>query len=437
MKNFKLVILGPENSGKSALVTQFLDNRFVEDYEPTKISYTRKSFGVLGQKVLLDFEEFGPDAQESFKEKCYKDADGFLIVFSVNDLKSFEEAQEFREQIVKIRQDETIPFILVGNKVDLEERQVKVGQALAKATDWNVWYMETSAKTRKNVCKVFINVMNKMIEKQRIQAIPVDDKEEEEEDSEEEEEDSEEEEDEPGFDLFEKTVVGRDGGKFKKYMKVQTLSNGSKVKTILEPDDPILDEYEIKKQHLATGKRTFKTKPSPTAKLALRRRLSPMLSDDDDNNDRPGPAKKPRNDRGDRNERNDRGDRNERNDRGDRNNGRNDRNNGRPERTNDRGGDRNDRNNDRGDGRNERQQHHCDICDKKFKGAQNLADHKRAKHPPPPPPNDLRKKLGPKWQWPKKSKNKSGAEIRRRRQEKENSGGKNFFDCNNCHFTFN
>ena len=61
------------------------------------------------------------------------DADGFLIVFSVNDLKSFEEAQEFREQIVKIRQDETIPFILVGNKVDLEERQVKVGQALARS----------------------------------------------------------------------------------------------------------------------------------------------------------------------------------------------------------------------------------------------------------------------------------------------------------------
>ena len=66
--NFKLVILGPENSGKSALVTQFLDKRFVEDYEPTKISYARKSFGVLGQKVLLDFEEFGRDAQESFKE---------------------------------------------------------------------------------------------------------------------------------------------------------------------------------------------------------------------------------------------------------------------------------------------------------------------------------------------------------------------------------
>ena len=50
VKNFKLVILGPENSGKSALVTQFLDNRFVEDYEPTKISY---GFSILIELVLL------------------------------------------------------------------------------------------------------------------------------------------------------------------------------------------------------------------------------------------------------------------------------------------------------------------------------------------------------------------------------------------------
>ena len=75
---------------------------------------------------------------------------------------------------------------------------------------------------------------------------------------------------------------GSNGGKFKRYMKVQTLADGSKVKTVLEPDDPILDEYEIKKQHLATGKRTFKTNPSPSLTVRLnnsnqdqRRRISP------------------------------------------------------------------------------------------------------------------------------------------------------------------
>ena len=63
---------------------------------------------------------------------------------------------------------------------------------------------------------------------------------------------------------------GSSGGKFKRYMKVQTMADGSKVKSILDPDDPILDEYEIKKQHLATGKRTFTTKPSPTTSLTVR-----------------------------------------------------------------------------------------------------------------------------------------------------------------------
>ena len=44
---------------------------------------------------------------------------------------------------------------------------------------------------------------------------------------------------------------GEDKGKYLRYMKVQTLADGSKVRTILDPDDPILDEYEIKKRDLA------------------------------------------------------------------------------------------------------------------------------------------------------------------------------------------
>ena len=44
---------------------------------------------------------------------------------------------------------------------------------------------------------------------------------------------------------------GEDKGKYLRYMKVQTLADGSKVRTILDPDDPILDEYEINKRDLA------------------------------------------------------------------------------------------------------------------------------------------------------------------------------------------
>jgi len=54
-----------------------------------------------------------------------------------------------------VKSDERIPFLLVGNKMDLEERrQVPVDVAQSRAGQWNVPYVETSAKTRANVDKV-------------------------------------------------------------------------------------------------------------------------------------------------------------------------------------------------------------------------------------------------------------------------------------------
>ena len=61
----------------------------------------------------------------------------------------------FREQILRVKNDENIPFLLVGNKADLEDkRQVTIEEAQGRAQQWNVPYVETSAKTRANVDKV-------------------------------------------------------------------------------------------------------------------------------------------------------------------------------------------------------------------------------------------------------------------------------------------
>ena len=60
-----------------------------------------------------------------------------------------------REQILRVKNDDNIPFLLVGNKADLEDkRRVTVAESQAKAQQWNVPYVETSAKTRANVDKV-------------------------------------------------------------------------------------------------------------------------------------------------------------------------------------------------------------------------------------------------------------------------------------------
>lgn len=65
----------------------------------------------------------------------------------------------YREQILRVKAEEDkIPLLLVGNKSDLEERrQVSVDDARAKAEEWGVQYVETSAKTRANVDKVCLS----------------------------------------------------------------------------------------------------------------------------------------------------------------------------------------------------------------------------------------------------------------------------------------
>lgn len=60
-----------------------------------------------------------------------------------------------REQILRVKNDESIPFLLVGNKCDLEERRkVSFADANGRAQQWGVTYVETSAKTREHVDKV-------------------------------------------------------------------------------------------------------------------------------------------------------------------------------------------------------------------------------------------------------------------------------------------
>ncbi|NWH54428.1 RAL protein, partial [Fregata magnificens] len=148
----KVIMVGSGGVGKSALTLQFMYDEFVEDYEPTKADSYRK-------KVVLDGEEVQIDILDTAFS-----GEGFLLVFSITEHESFTATAEFREQILRVKAEEDkIPLLVVGNKSDLEERrQVPVEEARSKAEEWGVQYVETSAKTRANVDKVFFDLMREI-----------------------------------------------------------------------------------------------------------------------------------------------------------------------------------------------------------------------------------------------------------------------------------
>uniref|UniRef100_A0A3Q3G4C9 small monomeric GTPase n=1 Tax=Labrus bergylta TaxID=56723 RepID=A0A3Q3G4C9_9LABR len=138
---------------------------FVEDYEPTKADSYRKKVVLDGEEVQIDIlDTAGQEDYAAIRDNYFRSGEGFLLVFSITEHESFTATVEFREQILRVKAEEDkIPLLLVGNKSDLEERrQVSVDEARGKAEEWGVQYVETSAKTRANVDKVFFDLMREV-----------------------------------------------------------------------------------------------------------------------------------------------------------------------------------------------------------------------------------------------------------------------------------
>uniref|UniRef100_A0A8C4ZL48 Ras-related protein ralB-A-like n=1 Tax=Gadus morhua TaxID=8049 RepID=A0A8C4ZL48_GADMO len=164
----KVIMVGSGGVGKSALTLQFMYDEFVEDYEPTKADSYRKKVVLDGEEVQIDIlDTAGQEDYAAIRDNYFRSGEGFLLVFSITEQESFAATAEFREQILRVKEEEAIPLLLVGNKSDLEERrQVSADEATARAAQWGgVTYVETSAKTRANVDKVFFDLMREVRKK--------------------------------------------------------------------------------------------------------------------------------------------------------------------------------------------------------------------------------------------------------------------------------
>ena len=59
------------------------------------------------------------------REQYMRTGEGFLLVYSITDRQSFDEIRTFQQQILRVKDKDYFPMIVVGNKCDLEgERQV-------------------------------------------------------------------------------------------------------------------------------------------------------------------------------------------------------------------------------------------------------------------------------------------------------------------------
>ena len=65
--------------------------------------------------------------QEQFtamRDLYMKNGQGFVLVYSITAQSTFNDLQDLREQILRVKDTDDVPMVLVGNKCDLEDERV-------------------------------------------------------------------------------------------------------------------------------------------------------------------------------------------------------------------------------------------------------------------------------------------------------------------------
>jgi len=161
---YKLVVCGSGGVGKSALITQFIDSHFVDLYDPTIEDSYRKQVLIDDTTCLLDIlDTAGQEEYSAMKDHYMETGQGFVLVYNITNRTSFEEIESFRTQILRVKERESVPMVLSGNKCDLEQfRQVTREEGGGYAMSHYMRFYETSARTVQNIDNLFFDLIREI-----------------------------------------------------------------------------------------------------------------------------------------------------------------------------------------------------------------------------------------------------------------------------------
>ena len=89
---------------------------------------------------------------------------GVILVFDVNERDTFVHLQQWLEELELYSTFQHTVKLLVGNKIDVKQREVSVEEAETFARKQAMMYIQTSAKTREGIRTTFEEVVQKILD---------------------------------------------------------------------------------------------------------------------------------------------------------------------------------------------------------------------------------------------------------------------------------
>jgi len=156
----KLLLIGDSGVGKSCLLLRFSDDSFTPSFITTiGIDFKIRTIELEGKRIKLQiWDTAGQERFRTITTAYYRGAMGILLVYDVTDEKSFGNIRNWIRNIEQ-HATESVNKMLIGNKSDMVDKKViDTARGKSLADEYNIRFLETSAKTGAGVEDAFITL---------------------------------------------------------------------------------------------------------------------------------------------------------------------------------------------------------------------------------------------------------------------------------------
>ncbi|KAK4164878.1 P-loop containing nucleoside triphosphate hydrolase protein [Cladorrhinum sp. PSN259] len=168
LPTLKVLLIGPSGAGKSALLTRYCDDEFEPETSTATIGidFKIKVLNVRGKPYRLTlFDTAGQERFRTLSTSFYRGAHGVLLVYDISNRAGFLGMEKWFNE-AKANTVDGVALYLVGAKLDKAENSREVtpdeGRALAEA--YGARFCEASAKTRENVRRPFVEIVDHIVQ---------------------------------------------------------------------------------------------------------------------------------------------------------------------------------------------------------------------------------------------------------------------------------